>query len=77
KKPGLLKLSIKVVLYSPKAESAHFLFSLLPYKELNVKTSVVVSKPSSPATDSSSNFTQPRLIPLEFLQKYVSSIKLA
>ena len=77
RKPGLLKLSINVVLYSPKAETAHFLLNLLPYKELIVKTSVAVSKPSSSTTPFSSNLTQPKFTAREFLQKNFSSIKLA
>jgi hypothetical protein len=70
-------LSIIVVLYSAKPETAHILLSLLPYKDEIVKTSVAVSKPSSPATLCSSNFTQPKLTAAEFLQKNASSIKLA
>ncbi len=42
-----------------------------------LKTSVAVSKPSSPATDLSSNFTQPKFTDAEFLQKKSSSIKFA
>ena len=78
KYPGSLKLSNNVVLYSPKAETAHFVFNLLPYKDVIVKTSVAVSKPSlSSGISLSSSFTQPKFTFAEFLQKNLSSIKLA